>query len=188
MTKSDSSENTRPSRCYLPIAGKAAAVPLSKPASERHSALAKFGVGIALALCMSQVAWAGVYQHGTVVRMRMVDCLPVHHGFMSMMSGGAAGPISSEVCPEYTLVSDKVVFVIVGKSSDQLVPLADEVDFRFNKNELALRLDDARHEGKFNIKEMILRADWELIQKHITDQMANPPRSADTNVAMRTRD
>jgi hypothetical protein len=104
------------------------------------------------------------------------------------MSGGAAGPITTEVCPEYTLLSDKVVFVIVGKSSDQLVPLADEVDFRFNKNELALRLDDARHESKFTIKEMILRTDWDLIQKHITDQMANPSWSADTNVALRTRD
>jgi hypothetical protein len=119
--------------------------------------------------------------------MRMVDCLPVHHGFMAAMGGGAPTQMAPEVCPEYTLVSDKVVFVIVGKSSDQLVPLADAVDFRFNKNELAMRLDDARRESKFNIKEMILRADWELIQKHITDQMTNPSR-ADTNVALRTRD
>jgi len=149
------------------------------------SKFAKFTLGIALALCGSQ-AWAGMYQHGTVVRMRMVDCLPAHHGFVAMMSGGAAGPITSDVCPEYTLVSDKVVFVIVGKSSDQLIPLADVVDFRFNRNELAMRLDDARHESKFNIKEMILRSDWEMIQKHIMDQMANPSR--DTNVALQTRE
>jgi hypothetical protein len=116
----------------------------------------------------------------------MVDCLPVHHGFVAMMSGGAAGPVTTDVCPEYTLVADKVVFVIVGRSSDQLIPLADVVDFRFNKNELALRLDDARRESKFNIKEMILRTDWEMIQKHIMDQMANPSR--DTNVALRTRE
>jgi hypothetical protein len=145
---------------------------------------AKFTFGIALALLGSQ-AWAGVYQHGTVVRMRMVDCMPMHHGFVSMMSGGAPTPVTTEVCPEYTLVSEKVVFVIVGKSSDQLIPLADVVDFRFNKNELALRLDDARHESKFSIKEMILRADWEMIQKHITDQMTKP---ADTNVALRSRE
>lgn len=146
---------------------------------------AKFTMGIALALCC-QAASAGVYQQGTVVRMRMGDCLPVHHGFMVAM-GGTPTQMSSEVCPEYTLVSDKVVFVIVGKSSDQLIPLADVVDFRFNKNELAMRIDDARRESKFNIKEMILRTDWELIQKHITDQMSNPSR-ADTNVALRTRD
>ena len=142
-------------------------------------------LGIALALCC-QAAWAGVYQHGTVVRMRMVDCLPVHHGFMVAM-GGAPTQVSSEVCPEYTLISDKVVFVIVGKSSDQLIPLADVVDFRFNKNELAMRIDDARRESKFNIKEMILRTDWELIQRHINDQMTNPSR-ADTNVALQTRE
>jgi hypothetical protein len=135
-----------------------------------------------------QAAWGGMYQHGTVVRMRMVDCLPVHHGFMSVMSGGSAVPVPSEVCPEYTLVSDKVVFVIVGKSSDQLVPLADTVDFRFDKNELAMRIDDCKRESKFSIKEMILRADWDLLQKHITDQMTSPPRPADTNVALRTRD
>jgi len=134
------------------------------------------------------MAWAGIYQHGTVVRMRMIDCLPVHHGFMVAMSGGAPPQASGDVCPEYTLVSEKVVFVIVGKSSDQLVPLADEVEFRFNKNELAMRIDDARHESRFSIKEMILRTDWDLIQKHITDQIANPSRAADTNVALRTRE
>jgi hypothetical protein len=147
----------------------------------------KFTLGIALALCCCQAAWAGVYQHGTVVRIRMVDCMPARHNFMSVMSGGGAVPINAEVCPEYTLLSEKVVFVIVGRSSDQLVPLADVVDFRFNKNELALRVDDARRESKFTIKEMILRTDWDLIQKHITDQMSNP-RGGDTNVALKTRE
>jgi hypothetical protein len=50
-----------------------------------------------------------------------------------------------------------------------------------------MRIDDARRESKFNIKEMILRTDWELIQKHLTDQMTNPSRT-DTNVALRTRE
>jgi len=122
------------------------------------------------------------------VRMRMVDCLPVHHGFMVAVSGDIPPQASGDVCPEYTLLSDKVAFVIVGRSSDQLVPLADVVEFRFNKNELALRIDDARHESRFSIKEMILRTDWDLIQKHITDQMANPSRPSDTNVALRTRE
>ena len=142
-------------------------------------------IGLILALC-AQAAWAGVYQHGTVVRMRMVDCMPVHHGFIAAM-GGAQAPVVSDVCPEYTLLSDRVVFVIVGKSSNQLIPLADVVDFRFDKNELAMRIDDARHETKFSIKEMILRNEWDLIQKHIADQMNNP-RASDTNVVLRTRD
>src|SRR5215471_12624123 len=145
-----------------------------------------FTLSIALVLSSFQMAWAGIYQHGTVVRMRMVDCLPVHHGFMVAMSGGVPPQASGDVCPEYTLLSDKVAFVIVGRSSDQLVPLADVVEFRFNKNELALRIDDARHESRFSIKEMILRTDWELIQKHLMDLMANPSR--DTNVALQTRE
>jgi hypothetical protein len=156
---------------------------MTQPVNARFAQIT-FAMG--LVLCSFQMAWAGIYQHGTVVRMRMVDCMPVHHGFMSVMSGGAPVQAAAEVCPEYTLVTDKVVFVIVGKSSNQLIPLADVIDFRFDKSELSMRIDDARHESKFNIKEMILRSDWEMIQKHIMDQMANPSR--DTNVALRTRD
>jgi len=130
-------------------------------------------------VCTVPAAWAGpfgIYQHGTVVRMRMGDCLPAHHGFM-VAFGGQAAQMPVEVCPEYTLISDKVVFVIVGKSSDQLVPLADIIDFRFRNNELAVRVDDARHESKFSIKEMILRSEWDLVQKHVEDQL-NTPQSA----------
>ena len=152
-----------------------------------NTRVAKWTMGLILALA-AQAAWAGVYQHGTVVRMRMVECLPVHHGFMATMGGGAPSQVSSDVCPEYTLVSDRVVFIIVGKSSNQLVPLADVVDFRFSKNELAMRIDDAQRESKFNIREMILRNEWDVIQKHITEQMNNPTHATDTNVALRTRD
>src|SRR5579862_9171158 len=128
---------------------------------------------LALACCSVSNAWAGIYQHGTVVRMRMGDCLPVRHGFM-VSFGGQAAQAGPEVCPEYTLVSEKVVFVIVGRSSDQLVPLADVVDFRLHNNEMAIRIDDARHESKFSIKEMILRSEWDMVQKHITDEMNSP--------------
>jgi hypothetical protein len=116
----------------------------------------KYALCLALVLFTAQAASAGIYQHGTVVRMRMGDCLPSRHGFM-VAFGGQAAQTSPEVCPEYTLVSDKVVFVIVGRSSDQLIPLADIVDFRFHNNDMAVRVDDARHESRFNIKEMILR-------------------------------
>jgi len=139
------------------------------------------------AVCSVSFASAGIYQQGTVIRMRMGDCLPVHHGFM-VAFGGQPAQMAPEVCPEYTLVSDKVVFVIVGSSSDQLVPLADVVDFRFHKNELAMRIDDARHETKFAIKEMILRSEWDLVQKHITDELNAPHHTADNDVATRTRE
>jgi hypothetical protein len=134
--------------------------------------------------CAFSSAWAGVYQHGTVVRMRMADCLPAHHGFISTFGGPANA--AQEACPEYTLLSDKVVYVIVGRSSDQLVPLADEVDFRLHNNELALRIDDAKRESKFDIKEMILRSEWDLVQKHITNQLTVPAQP-ESNVALRTR-
>lgn len=143
-----------------------------------------------LAVCALQIAWAaelGVYQHGTVVRMRMGDCLSAHHGFM-MAFGGPAAQAAPEECPEYTLVSDKVVFVIVGRSSDQLVPLADVIDFRFHNNELAVRVDDARRESKFGIKEMVLRSQWDMMQKHINNELNAQIRAGDAGLPMRGED
>ena len=137
-------------------------------------------------LPMARAEHLGVYQHGTVVRMRMGDCAFAHHGFVAAMGGPAQ--LAAEVCPEYTLVSEKVVFVIVGKSSNQLIPLADVIDFRFHNNELAVRVDDAKHESKFNIKEMILRSEWNLVQKHIEDQLSNPTLPTDSSLAMRRGD
>lgn len=116
-----------------------------------------------LAICSARTLAAspiGVYQHGTVVRMHMGDCIVAHHGFMSAVSGGST-QVSNDSCPEYTLVTDKVVYVVVGKNTNQLIPLADVVDFRFKDNELAVRVDDERHEAKFTIKEMFLRSEWE---------------------------
>jgi hypothetical protein len=136
------------------------------------------------------LAWAAPpasYQRGTVVRMRMGDCMLVHKAFMTTFGPPQAAPSEGD-CPEYTLLTDKVVYVIVGKSSNDLVPLAEVVDFRFQKKELVVRVDDARRESKFAIKEMTLRSDWELIQKHIEDRLndsSHPP--VDTSLALRTR-
>jgi len=115
-------------------------------------------------------AQIGIYQHGTVVRMHMGDCVSAHRGFM-VAFGGPAMPASEDVCPEYTLVSPKVVYVIVGKFSNQLIPLAESIDFRLHNNELAVRVDDARHESKFMIKEMIVRSEWDRVQRHIQEAM-----------------
>jgi len=148
----------------------------------------KYTLWLIVFFCSSQLAQAqglGVYQHGTVVRMRMGDCAFVHHGFMVSMSGAPA-QTSAEVCPEYTLVSDKVVFVIVGRSSNQLVPLADVIDFRFHKNELVVRIDDEKQESKFTIREMMLRTEWDRIQKRLDEQRNTPDRVPDSMLAMRT--
>lgn len=142
-----------------------------------------------LVFCGLQMARAehlGVYQQGTVVRMHMGDCAIAHRGFMAAMGGPA--PVAADVCPEYTLISDKVVFVIVGRSSNQLIPLADVIDFRIQKSELAVRVDDARHESRFNIKEMILRSEWDLVQKHVEDQLSALPHATDSSLAMRRGD
>ena len=149
----------------------------------------KYALWLIVVWCSLPAGWAaqlGVYQHGTVVRMRMGDCAIARHGFIAAMGGPAQLP--AEVCPEYTLISDKVVFVIVGKSSHQLIPLADVIDFRFHNSELAVRVDDAKHESKFNIKEMILRSEWDLVQKHIESQLSASPQPTDSGLAMRRGD
>jgi len=144
-------------------------------------------IWIFLVLCAGSVAWAGVYQHGTIVRMRMGDCLPAHHGFITTF-GGPASNLPADSCPEYTLISEKVVYVIVGRSSTQLVPLADVIDFRLRNNEMAVRIDDAKHETKFGIKEMILRSEWDLIQRHIAEQLSTSLRTTENNMGLRTRE
>ncbi len=120
--------------------------------------------------------------------MRMGDCMLMHRSFVNAF-GPPQAAMTEEGCPEYTLVTDKVVFVIVGKSSNQLVPLAEVIDFRFQKKELAVRVDDARKESKFSIREMTLRSEWELIQKHIEDQLnESPQQRVDTSLALRSRE
>ncbi len=94
----------------------------------------------------------------------MADCVGLHHSFMSSMSGG--GQIAAgELCPEYVLVTSKVVYVIVGKGSDQLVPLADTTIFHLQNSEVVIRVDDARKESHFHVKEMVLRREWDRNQQ-----------------------
>ena len=97
---------------------------------------------------------------GTIVRMRMTDCMGPQHGFMAAMAGGA-NVQTAALCPEYVLVADKVVYVITGKSSDQLIPLAETTYFHLQKNELLIRIDDSMKESHFRIKAMMLRPEWD---------------------------
>lgn len=103
------------------------------------------------------------HQQGTIVRMRMNDCLGPQHAFMAVMAGGGKAE-AAELCPEYVLVGDKVVFVISGKSSEQLMPLAETTSFRLQKNEMLIRIEDAPKESHFHIKAMVLRPEWERNQ------------------------
>jgi hypothetical protein len=134
-------------------------------------------------LLASASAQFGMYQHGSVVRMHMGDCMLSHHGFVTTF-GGPEIATPQESCPEYTLVSSRVVYIIVGKSSNQMIPLAETIDFCIRKNELAVRVDDAKHDFKFTIKEMVMRSDWDRIQRHMDEQM----RIAEDPRAMKARD
>jgi len=105
-------------------------------------------------------------QHGTIIRMRMTQCLGPQHGFMAAMSGGtAAVPEQAALCPEYVLETEQVVYVISGKSSEALLPLAEVTRFRLQKNEMLIRIDDANKESHFRIKTMVLRPDWDHEQR-----------------------
>ncbi|HUO26344.1 MAG TPA: hypothetical protein VMU61_11815 [Candidatus Aquilonibacter sp.] len=116
-----------------------------------------------------------VTHSGTIVRMRMETCMGAQHGFMAAMSG--AGHIQTgELCPEYVLVTDKVVYVIQGKKSNELVPLADVTHFRLQNNEMLIRIDDARRESHFRVMEMMLRPEWEHSQLIQEEEAGELPR------------
>lgn len=104
-----------------------------------------------------------IRQQGTIVRMRMTDCLGPQHGFMAAMSGGAKMD-AIEQCPEYVLVADRVVYVISGRSAELLIPLAEITRFRIQKNEMLIRIDDANKESHFRIKAMVLKPEWDRNQ------------------------
>ncbi|PYX87258.1 MAG: hypothetical protein DMG68_12375 [Acidobacteria bacterium] len=146
----------------------------------------KFRSLLLMMCCALQISFAaqlGIYQRGTIVRMRMGECLP-QRGFMAAISGNNM-PMQTEFCPEYTLVTDKVVYVILGKISNQLLPLAETTNFRFQKNEIAVRVDDANQESKFRIKEMVLRSQWDREQRLM--QQAEESPSGDLSSAMSVR-
>jgi len=103
-------------------------------------------------------------EEGTIVRMRMDDCLGPQHSLLDSLSGSNHQP-SGDLCPEYVLVTGKVVYVIVGKNSDRLVPLAETTRFHFQNKEILIRVDDARRETHFHVKEMMLRQDWDRNQE-----------------------
>ncbi len=116
----------------------------------------------------------GVYQHGMVIRMRMADCPGPQRGVMAMLAGNNIAPQDVEQCPVYTLVTDQIVYVISGKESGQIIPLAERTDFRLKRNELLIRVDDARRETHFVVKEMSLRLEWERSQQCTAGETESP--------------
>jgi hypothetical protein len=118
----------------------------------------------ALMLSITPAAQTRIYEKGTVIRMRMAQCMPISGGIKAALAGLPATTPSSAACPEYTFVSDKVVYIVVAKSSKELIPLADSIDFRLQKNELVIHVDDSTREIRLAIRSMSLRSEWERDQ------------------------
>ena len=123
---------------------------------------------------------------GTVIKMRMTDCA-MQRGFMATMSGVSAP--AGIMCPEFTVMSDKVVYVVVGRSGEEFIPLAEDMEFLIRKNELVIFSDDEKTKTHFAIQQMTLRADWDreeerkelaarVLERSANYEARNPPRTS----------
>ena len=139
----------------------------------------------AAALMQAQGNWTF---KGTVTKMQMADCTMQQHGFMAAMSGAPAQAQAPSNCPEYTVVSDKVVYVVVGRRAEEFIPLAENMDFQIHKNELVIATDDVKAQSHFVIRKMALRADWDReearkeletqrMERSVNYETRNPPRT-----------
>ena len=122
---------------------------------KRMALMFAFVLSVAV-LVQAQSIWSF---KGTVIKMRMGDCA-MQRGFMATLAGVPA--VSTGVtCPEYTVTSDKVVYVVVGRRAEDFIPLAENLDFLIRKNDLVLFSDDEKTKSHFQILQMTLRADWD---------------------------
>ncbi len=80
----------------------------------------------------------------------MAQCAPARHLFVRL-SGEL--PQANNACPEYTLASNTGVYVVLAKHPGQLMPLAEGIPFRLQKNECIVLLDGGKEESHFWIKE-----------------------------------
>jgi hypothetical protein len=115
-------------------------------------------------------AQASRKQEGVIVRMRMTGCPAASQHLFTMVVAGSVTPFPDDFCPEFTLVTEKVVYVVVGRSSSQFIPLAEVTRFHFQKKELLISLDDTNRDSRFMVKEMMLRADWDR-QQRLNEEM-----------------
>ena len=123
----------------------------------------------------------------------MTDCT-AQHSFMAAMSGTPAQAVGT--CPEYTVMSNKVVYVIVGRRAEEFIPLAEDIDFLIRKNELVLFSDDEKVKSRFVIQQMMLRTDWDRdeerkevearkTERSVNYESRNPPRASIVSASAR---
>ena len=121
---------------------------------------------------------------GTVIRMKMGNC-GMSHGFASNMVGVAV----AGSCPEYTILSDKVVYVVAGTRHDVFMPLAENIDFLRRRNELVSFSVDEKNKSRFAIQQMTLRVEWDreearkelqsrYMERSVSYEVRNPPRAS----------
>ncbi len=141
-----------------------------------------FGFSVAAGL-QAQASWSF---KGTVIKMRTTDCI-APRGFMASMSGGVAA--TAATCPEYTVMSDKVVYVVVGRRSEEFIPLAEDKEFLIRNNQLVIFSEDEKTKSRFAIQQMTLRADWDreeqrkelqarMMERSVNYEVRNPPRGS----------
>ena len=116
----------------------------------------------------------------------MTDCV-APRGFKASMSGGGAAV--GTTCPEYTVMSNRVVYVVVGRRTEEFIPLAEETDFLIRNNEIVIFSDDEKTKSRFVIQQMTLRADWDreqerkelearMMERSVNYEVRNPPRAS----------
>ncbi len=118
---------------------------------------------------------------GTVVKMEMTECI-VATGFKASLAGR---PASVASCPEYTVMSPTVVYVVVGRHTEAFIPLAQDMDFLVRDNEVLI---SEKAKSRFVIQTMTLRSDWErederkellarALERSVSYELRNPPRA-----------
>lgn len=90
---------------------------------------------------------------------------------------------------EYTVLGEKVVYLVVGRRTVEFIPLAEDMDFLVRKNEIVIFSQDEKSKSRFVIQQMTLRADWEreekrkelvekALERSVNYEVRNPPRVA----------
>ena len=103
-------------------------------------------------------------------------------------------PMVGVSCPEYTVMSTKVVYVVVGRRTQAFIPLAEDLDFVIRNNEIVIFSNDEKAKSRFVIQQMLLRADWDReqelkelearkLERSVNYEVRNPPRTAMASAA-----
>ena len=148
---------------------------------KRFSLLWIFFLSSAVAL-PAQDSWAF---KGTVVKMKMADCMP-ERGFRATMSGV---PVLKQSCPQYTVLSSRVVYVLLGRHREEFMPLAEDVHFAIRKNEVWFFGGKEKVQSRFVVQQMLLRSDWDRqqelrelekqkLERRVSYESRNPPQAA----------